>query len=229
MGRVMRVDAGEMVYHAWNRANFRSALFKTPKHYQDFLAVLEESLARVPIRLLAYCLMPNHWHLVLYPRAQGELSKFMQRITLTHTQRDHARTGTAGYGHVYQGRYKSLPVERGGPFMTLVRYVERNAQRAALVPKAEDWPWCSVHVRLYGNAGDKGVRYPFLFEKKRVPDTLIFIQWLNQSQPQEEIENLRYAIKRSRPYGSESWVSHAVAQFGLETTLRNPWRPNKGT
>ena len=87
MGRVSRVDAGERVYHAWNRANFRSALCKTAKHYQDFLAILEESLAVVPIRLRAYCLMPNPWHLVLYPRAQGDLSKFMQRVTLTHTQR----------------------------------------------------------------------------------------------------------------------------------------------
>ena len=224
MGRVSRVDAGEMVYHAWNRANFRSALFKTEKHYQDFLAIMEESLAVVPIRILAYCLMPNHWHLVLYPRAQGDLSKFMQRITLTHTQRYHARTRTVGYGHVYQGRYKSLPVEMGGHFMTLVRYVERNAKRAALVQKAEDWPWCSVHVRLYGTEEQKKLLSPWpLAEPKE------YVQWLNQSQPKEEIENIRYAIKRSRPYGSEGWVSQAVAQFGLETTMRNPWRPNKGT
>ena len=68
MGRVSRVDAGGVVYHAWNRANFRSALFKTATHYQDFLTIIEESLAIVPIRILAYCLMPNHWHMVLYPR-----------------------------------------------------------------------------------------------------------------------------------------------------------------
>jgi len=224
MGRVRRVDAGEMVYHAWNRANFRSALFQTAKHYQDFLAIMEESLARVPIRLLAYCLMPNHWHLVLYPRAQGELSKFLQRLTLTHTQRYHAGTRTVGYGHVYQGRYKSLPVEMGGHFMTLVRYVERNAQRAALVPQAEDWPWCSVHVRLYGNEEQRKLLSPWPLAEPKA-----YLPWLNQSQPKEEVENIRYAIKRSRPYGSEAWVSHAVAQFGLETTIRNPWRPNKGT
>ena len=92
------------------------------------------------MRILAYCLMPNHWHMVLYPRADGDLSKFLQRITLTHTQRYHAQTRTAGYGHIYQGRYKSLPVEKGGHFLTLVRYVERNAKRAGLVKKAEDWP-----------------------------------------------------------------------------------------
>jgi putative transposase len=85
MGRVRRVDVGGMVYHGWSRANFRSRLFKTAAHYQDFLALVEESLDFVPMRILAYCLMPNHWHLVLYPRADGDLPKFMQRITLTHT------------------------------------------------------------------------------------------------------------------------------------------------
>jgi putative transposase len=119
-----------MIYHVLNRANFRSRLFRETAHYEDFLGIVEEGLNFVPMRILAYCLMPNHWHLVLYPRADGDLSKFMQRITLTHTQRYHAQTRTAGYGHIYQGRYKSLPVETGQHFLTLVRYVERNAQRA---------------------------------------------------------------------------------------------------
>ena len=110
-----------MVHHALNRANFRSRLFKKDSHYEDFLALLGESLDLVPMRVLAYCLMPNHWHMVLYPRADGDLSRFLQRITLTHTQRYHAKTRTVGYGHVYQGRYKSLPVEQDGHFLTLVR------------------------------------------------------------------------------------------------------------
>jgi putative transposase len=224
MGRVQRLDMGGMVYHGWNRANFRSRLFTTAAHYQDFLALVEECLDFVEMRILAYCLMPNHWHLVLYPRADGDLAKFMQRITLTHTQRYHARTRTAGYGHIYQGRYKSLPVEMGGPFMTLVRYVERNAKRARLVKKAEDWPWSSVYARLYGDEKQKRLlsRWPVAAPKD-------YVRWLNHPQPKEEIENIRYALKRSRPYGSESWVSKAVAQFGLENTIRNPWRPQKGT
>jgi len=224
MGRVSRVDAGGVVYHAWNRANFRAALFKTATHYQDFLTILAESLAIVPIRILAYCLMPNHWHLVLYPRADGDLSRFMQRLTLTHTQRYHARTRTVGYGHVYQGRYKSLPVEMGGHFLTLVRYVERNAQRALLVQKAEDWPWSSVHARLYGSEKERKFLSPWPMAEPKD-----YLPWLKRSQPQEEIENIRYAIKRSRPYGSEPWIAKAVATFGLENTIRNPWRPNKGT
>src|SRR5208282_5399194 len=200
MGRVRRVDVGGMIYHALNRANFRSRLFRKAAHYQDFLALVEESLHFVPMRILAYCLMPNHWHLVLYPRADGDLAKFLQRITLTHTQRYHAQTRTVGYGHVYPGRYKSLPVESDRHFLTLVRYVERNAQRAGLVKKAEDWPWSSVYARRCGKEKQLLSRWPVAEPKDYVP-------WLNHPQPKEEIANIRYAIKRSRPYGSEPWVS----------------------
>jgi putative transposase len=224
MGRVRRVDVGGRVYHAWNRANFRSRLFPTEAHYQDFLALIEESLHFVPMRILAYSLMPNHWHLVLYPRADGDLSKFLQRITLTHTQRYHAQTRTAGAGHLYQGRYKSLPVETGPPLLTLVRYVERNAKRAGLVKKAEDWPWSSAYARLYGTEKQKQrlCRWPVAAPKH-------YVRWLNHPQAKEEVENIRYTLKRSRPYGSEAWVRKAVARFGLENTIRNPGRPPKGT
>src|SRR5271157_262381 len=224
MGRVKRVDVGGMIYHALNRANFRSRLFKRAAQYEDFLGMVEESLSFVPMRLLAYCLMPNHWHMVLYPRADGDLAKFLQRITLTHTQRYHAQTRTVGYGHVYQGRYKSLPVERDGHFLALVRYVERNAKRAGLVKKAEDWPWSSAHARLHGNAKQQQILSPW---PVAAPEP--YEAWLNQSQGKEEIENIRYALKRSKPYGSEKWVAKAVTQFGLENTLRNPGRPRNGT
>jgi putative transposase len=68
IGRVRRVDVGGVTYQVLNRANFRSLLFKKPAHYQDFLAIVEESLSFLPMRTLAYCLMPNHWHLLLHPR-----------------------------------------------------------------------------------------------------------------------------------------------------------------
>ena len=215
-----RVDVGGIVYHALNRANFRSRLFKGEAHYRDFLALVEESLERAPMRILAYCLMPNHWHWVLYPRADGDLSRFLQLITLTHTQRYHAKTRTVGYGHVYQGRYKSLPVQSDRHFLTLVRYVERNALRAGLVERADDWPWSSLHVRLFGDAKQKKLLSPW-----PVPEPQNYRQWLNPSQPKEELEKIRIAIERSRPYGSERWVAGTVARFGLQNTLRNPGRP----
>ncbi len=172
-----------MIYHILNRANFRSHLFKRPAHYQDFLTIVEESLTYVPMRVLAYCLMPNHCLMVLQLRADGDLSKFLQRITLMHTQRHHSKTRTVGYGHVYQGRYKSLPVESDSHFLALVRYVERNARRAALVERAEDWPWCSVHLRLYGNEKQMKILSPWPMAEPRD-----YLQGLNKSQGKEEMK-----------------------------------------
>jgi putative transposase len=213
-----------MVYHVWNRANFRSRLFGSPTHYQAFLGIVKESLNFVPMRILAYCLMPNHWHFVLYPRANGDLAKYLQRVTMTHTQRYHAQGQTVGYGHVYQGRYKSLLVESDSHFLALVRYVERNAKRAGLVPRAEDWPWSSVPVRLFGNAQEKQMLSPWPVAGP--PD---YLKWLNHPQMKEEIAKIRQAIQRSRPYGSEKWAAKAVRQFGLESTTRNRGRPPKGS
>lgn len=224
MGRVPRVDVGNMVYHALNRANFRFQIFSKDREYQEFLDILEEALELAPMRILAYCLMPNHWHLVLYPQNDGELSRFLHRVTLTHTQRYHSKTNTIGYGHIYQGRYKSVPVEQDEHFLTLVRYVERNAKRAGLVKNAEDWKWSSIYARLRRNDKQKKLLSQWPVKE---PDNYRF--WVNQSESKEEIENIRYVIKRNRPYGSERWVSNAVKKFGLEGSIRDPWRPKKGT
>jgi putative transposase len=120
--------------------------------------------------------------------------------------------------------YKSPRVESDRHFLTLVRYVERNAKRAAPLKKAEDWPSCSAHARLRGNAKQKKLLSPSPLAEPRH-----YREWLNQSQGEEEIENIRYAIKKSRPYGSEEWVAKAVAQFGLENTTRNRGRPRNGS
>jgi putative transposase len=224
MGRPPRVDVGDLVYHVINRANFHFKLFSKDKQYREFLDILEEAQAFVPMRLLAYCLMPNHWHLVLYPRNEGDLSKFMHYVTLTHTQRFHAKTKTIGYGHIYQGRYKSLPVGDDRYFLTLVRYVERNAKRAAFVKRAEDWKWSSAHIRFLGTDAQKKLLYPWPVEE---PDD--YREFLNRSEPKEEVETIRYAIKRNKPYGSDEWTEKIIKKFGLESTVHDPWRPKKGT
>ena len=96
------------------------------------------------MRLLAYCVMPNHWHLVVWPHQDGALSRFMNWLTLTHTQRWHQHRHSVGEGHVYQGQFKSFPVETNEYFLVVCRYVERNAVRAGLVERAEQWRWSSV-------------------------------------------------------------------------------------
>jgi len=129
MGRPKRVDAGGYVYHVPNRGNGRMTVFEDADDYAAFERVLEEAAARYPgVRILAYCLMPNHWHLVLHPAKAGALSRFVGWLTLTHTQRWHAHRHTTGGGHVYQGRYKSFLIGRELPRR---RLPVRRAQPAA--------------------------------------------------------------------------------------------------
>ncbi len=145
-----------------NRANARMTIFEKDRDYEAFERVLGEAVDKYGTRLLSYCLMPNHWHLVLWPKEDGELSRFTGWLTLTHTQRWHAHHGTSGSGHVYQGRFKSFPVQDDEHFYTVCRYVERNPLKAKLVASAEDWRWSSLHLRHSGSDGEKGVRNLFL-------------------------------------------------------------------
>lgn len=139
MSRIERVDVGDYVYHVLNRANARVQIFDIEADYVVFEQILEEAVKKFDMRLLAYCLMPNHWHLVLYPKKDGDLARFMAWLTNTHTRRWHVSKGTVGQGHLYQGRYKSFICEKNEYLLTLLRYVERNAKRANIVVRAEKW------------------------------------------------------------------------------------------
>src|SRR5438094_767649 len=137
MPRRARISTGGLAYHILNRRVGRLGLFDKPADYMAFEKILNEAHERTAIRIAVYCLMPNHWHLVLWPRDDGELSEVMRWITVTHTQRWHAHRQSFGSGPVYQGRFRSFPVQTDEHFLTVARYVERNAVRAKLVKRAE--------------------------------------------------------------------------------------------
>jgi putative transposase len=143
-----RIATGGYVYHALNRAVGRSTIFEKDDDYAAFEAVLEEAREQVDTRLLAFSVMPNHWHLVLWPREDGDLSDYMGWLTNTHTRRWHLAHGTVGTGPLYQGRFKSFPIQEDEHFFTVCRYVERNALRANLVTSAEQWRWSSLWQRV---------------------------------------------------------------------------------
>ncbi len=132
MGRPRRAAQGGLVYHTLNRANARLTIFEDEGDFIAFERILAEAVTRYGMRLLAYCVLPNHFHLLLWPRGDGDLSQFMQWLTLTHTQRWHAHHQSAGSGHLYQGRFKSFPVQSDDHFLAVCRYVERNARASWL-------------------------------------------------------------------------------------------------
>lgn len=223
MPRAPRTDVGGYVYHALNRANARVQIFDDEKDYQLFELILEDAVQRYDMRLLAYCIMLNHWHLVLYPKHNGDLSAFMGWLTNTHTRRWHVSKNTVGEGHLYQGRYKSFLCQRDNHFLTLVRYVERNAKQANLVKKAENWKWSSVWRRQYGSSKQKKMLSIWPLDPPRS-----YLAWLNKPQSKKEEQAIELATQKSSPFGEESWMSRIVNKYHLESTLRFPGRPKKG-
>jgi putative transposase len=223
MGRPRRNALGGYVYHVLNRANARACIFQKDGDYAAFEQVLAESLEHVPgMRLLAFCIMPNHWHLLLWPRADGELSDFGHYLTLTHTQRWHAHYHHVGTGHLYQGRFKSFPVEGDGHYLTVCRYVERNALRAGLARRAEDWRWGSLWRRAQTDPALVKLLSPWPVSMPRN-----WVDKVNEPQTEAELESLRTSVQRGCPFGGESWSASAARRLGLESTLRPRGRPRK--
>jgi putative transposase len=222
MGRPKRAADGGLIYHVLNRANARLTFFHKPEDYAAFERVLEEAVERTKMRLLAYCLMPNHWHLVVWPKADGDLSRFTGWLTLTHTQRWHAHRRSTGSGHLYQGRFKSFPIQDDAHFYTVCRYVERNALRANLVERAEDWRWGSLYRWLRGTANEASLLAAW--PERRLAG---WAEEVNAVQTEAEEAAVRRAVNRGSPFGESSWSDRMVARLGLESTLRPRGRPRK--
>jgi putative transposase len=149
MPRRPRGRSRDSAYHVLNRAVRRATLFDNASAYIEFEFTLWQALQHVPVRLLAYCAMPNHWHLIVWPTVEGDLPRFMHRLTTIHADRWHRRNGSTGTGPVYQGRYKGVEIETDEHLLTACRYVERNPLRAGLVTRAEHWRWCSLWRRYH--------------------------------------------------------------------------------
>lgn len=223
MPRISRVDVGGEVYHVLNRANARVQIFDNNKDYQQFEDILEEAVEKFNMRLLAYCIMPNHWHLVLYPRQDSDLQKFMSWLTNTHTRRWHVVKDTVGQGHLYQGRYKSFIVEQDQHLLTVIRYVERNAKQAKLVKRAENWQWSSVWRREHGNAKQQKILATW-----PTPQPKDYLTLLNQPLTNAKEEALERSEDKSIPYGRDSWIDRTVKKYGIEQVLKGVGRPKNG-
>ena len=222
MPRRVRLATGGLAYHVLNRRVGRLVLFEKPADYIAFEKILQEAHERSGVRIAAYCLMPNHWHLVLWPRDDGELSEVMRWITVTHTQRWHAHRQSSGTGPVYQGRFKSFPVQTDEHFLTVARYVERNAVRAKLVKRAEHWQWCSLWRRTQGDPTQVTFLSDWPVERPRQ-----WVGWVNRAETASELEDLRCSAQRGRPFGNERWVIRMAKRLSLESTLRAPGRPKE--
>jgi len=207
MPRRPRVSTAGLFFHVVNRAAKRSTLFETADDYAAFEGVLSSAVARHRVSLYAYCVMPNHWHLLLSANIDGALSRFMHWLTTTHARRWQVHRGLEGQGAVYQGRFKAIPIGDDHHFLWVCRYVERNPLRAALVKRAEDWPWSS----LWGRDNHTS---PFLAPwPVSCPDNWTALV----QQPQTEAEERAFqdAVAHGQPFGEEDWSRAVKKRMGV--------------
>jgi len=242
MPRAPRIDIGGVIYHVLNRAVAARRLFEAAGDYQSFERVLAEAQAHTPVRLFSYCVMPTHWHLVLAPETDGGLSAFMAWLTMTHTQRWHTHHKSVGTGHLYQGRFKSFPIQADGHFLTVCRYVERNPLRAALVRRAEDWQWGSLWRRAQEDVpAQEGVWSPIrkapdpfdlagspvlkptgpmaatrpapTLSPWPVPRPANWLEFVNEPQSETEVSRIRKCVARGTPCGETAWAAEIRERF----------------
>ena len=222
MPRIARVSVGNILYHVINRSNERARIFNTDDDYKHFEKLLQDGKDMVDMRIVAYCIMPNHWHLILYPKRDGDMGEYMRWITTTHVRQRRVKTESIGDGHLYQGTYKSFPVETNEYLQQLIRYVEQNPLRAKLVKKAEDWRWSSLWRRDKGNQKEKQLLSKLPIE---LPED--YLDFVNTISNEELLKTIYTSVKKGKPFGSEDWMSKIVKKFGLESTLREVGRPKK--
>ncbi|MDR3634772.1 MAG: transposase [Isosphaeraceae bacterium] len=218
MPRTARASAGNYCYHVLNRGNGRATVFHDDADYESFIELIGEASDRLPMRVLAFCLMPDHFHLVVRPNDDGDLSRWMQWVLTAHVRRYHRRYQTSG--HVWQGRFKAFPIEPGEPLRTVLRYVERNPVRSRLTKRAERWPWSS----LKWWADPRPLPYLDVRSVRRGED---WVDAVNRPMPEADEERIKNAMARGAPFGSERWVRRTADDLGLGSSLNPRGRPRK--
>lgn len=199
-------------------------LFYKNSDYEAFEGYLERTLDTRPMRICAYCLMPNHWHLLLWPENDEDLGRFMQKLTVTHVRNWQEHRNKVGMGHVYQGRYKSFPVETDDYFYQVARYIERNPLRAKLVAKADRWKWSSLWRRQHGDREQRR-----MLSKWPLPVPRDWLSYVQQPRTKSELEAIRRSANKGVPFGSDAWTKQTARDLGLESTMRPRGRPKKKT
>ena len=195
MPRHPRAGSAGHIFHVLNRGVRRSRLFDTDADFGDFERLIAKTRARVPVRLHAFILMHNHFHFVVWPHEEGQLSEFMRLLTSAHACRRHTQMGTRGTGAIYQGRFKSFPIQGDAHFLRVCRYVERNALRAGRCRRAEDWRWSS----LWHHCRNSNLLAMDPWPIQRPVD---WLEEINRGEV-EDLEGLRASIRTGRAYAGD--------------------------
>ena len=213
-----RIDVGGEVYHCMNRAVGKRQIFFYDRDYRLFEKTLEEAVELTHMRILAYCVMPNHFHFVLYPVNDGDLSLFMKYFTGTYTQRMRTMTHTVGEGAVFQSRYKSFIVQSNEYLFTVLRYVERNPYTADIVDNVLKWKYSSLYRRYNGTDKQKKILTPWMIDE---PDN--YLQIVMQDLTPDESTQIEISEAHAIPYGDDAYIIEVAEKFNLKSILKGKW------
>jgi putative transposase len=205
-------------YHVINRGNKKARVFHDDEDYAQFLAALHRAQERVEVPILAACLMPNHFHLVVRPAADEDFGAWTRWFFTTHVRWHHAKYQTSG--HLWQGRYKAFLIQEDHHLLAVMRYVERNALRANLVARAEDWRWGSLAWRTAHSP-------PAAITPAPVPMPSYWRHLVNEPQSTAELEAIRTSVNRQRPFGDAEWATRRSSELGIAQTLKDIGRPRR--
>lgn len=218
MPRISRGLADGHCYHILNRGNGRQRVFHKDGDYWAFIELLGETTKRYPLELFAYCLMPNHFHLLLRTMQAQDLSRGMQWFMTSHVRRYHRHYGSSG--HIWQGRFKSFIVQENDHLLTVARYVEGNPLWAGIVRTLAEWPWSS-HLENCGTLS-RTLTKPLPFEIPHDWSTFVETPLTDTEQ-----ERIRHCRDRQAPYGEDTWQAEICQRLGLESTMKRRGRPSK--
>jgi putative transposase len=218
MPRRSRAIVAGYCYHVINRSNDKARIFHDSGDYAAFLGLIADAQRHRPVALLAACLMPNHVHFVLQPSRASDVALWTHWLFTTHAGRHHRKYATSG--HIWQGRFKASAIQQDQNLLMVMRYVERNAMRAQLVSRAEEWRWGSLNWRIYG--------HPLLVPNDPpVPLPSDWTELVNEGHTEAELASIRSSVNRQSPFGAEDWVKRTAAELGVGHSINPRGRPRK--
>lgn len=218
MPRTSRAIVAGHCYHVINRGNNRAQRFHDYADYREFLWLMAEAGDRIPLPLLGACLMPNHVHLVVQPAGDHDLARWTHWLFAAYSRRFHKRYGTTG--RVWENRYRAFAIQGDAHLLIVLRYVERNAMRANLVPRAEDWEWGSLSWRGYRSP-------PVALTNSPIALPHDWKSLVNEPHTEEELAAIRNSVNRQCPFGTEEWVTKTAEDFGMEDSRFPRGRPKR--
>lgn len=212
MARIARVVVPGFPHHVTQRGNRRQATFFCTEDYETYIDLIATAKEAAGVSILAYCLMPNHVHLVAVPNTCDSLARLFRDAHRKYTRHINCREGWRG--HLWQERFHSCAMDEAH-LLAAVRYIELNPVRAGLCNSPNDWPWSSVHAHLAACDDALTTTLPML---QRVSN---WQSYLGCNDATDTLQNLRQHVRTGRPLGDGAFVAR------LEKIAGRPLQPKK--